>query len=348
MKKLIYVAAVALCAAIMVSCGGNKYATKIVKGSESEMDSLSYAVGANMGYGISTQMADLKFNWELLSKQTEKALLKSVAPGKKDADQEEAGKTLQDFFQTKRPERLQKYVDGLGLPDSVKYTTPIDFTEYDVFADDEERNTVSEAYGYDMGCNLRGARLPLHTYWFKKGFVEATKGESQMTPEQTMNIIQEYFTIDLPVINMQQSQEWLASIEKKSGVKKTESGLLYRIDRMGDENIKPTAQDRVKVDYEGKLRDGVVFDSSYERGKPAEFPLSGVIRGWTEGLQLVGKGGQITLWIPAELGYGRYGNGGGLIGPNEALEFKVELHDVTVAGAPAPAAEENAEPAKEQ
>ena len=167
-----------------------------------------------------------------------------------------------------------------------------------------------------------------------------------MTPEQTMNIIQEYFTIDLPVINMQQSQEWLASIEKKSGVKKTESGLLYRIDRMGDESIKPTAQDRVKVDYEGKLRDGIVFDSSYERGQPAEFALSGVIRGWTEGLQLVGKGGQITLWIPAELGYGRYGNGGGLIGPNEALEFKVELHDVTVAGAPAAA--ESAEPAKEE
>ena len=128
--------------------------------------------------------------------------------------------------------------------------------------------------------------------------------------------------------NAAESEAWLAEVEKQKGVKKTESGLLYRIDRMGDESIKPTAQDRVKVDYEGKLRDGIVFDSSYERGQPAEFALSGVIRGWTEGLQLVGKGGQITLWIPAELGYGRYGNGGGLIGPNEALEFKVELHDV--------------------
>jgi FKBP-type peptidyl-prolyl cis-trans isomerase len=103
---------------------------------------------------------------------------------------------------------------------------------------------------------------------------------------------------------------------------------LYRIDRKGDDSIKPTATDKVTVDYEGKTRDGQVFDSSYERGQSATFPLSGVIPGWTEGLQLVGKGGQITLWIPAELGYGVYGSGSGAIGPNDALEFKVELHDV--------------------
>ena len=92
--------------------------------------------------------------------------------------------------------------------------------------------------------------------------------------------------------------------------------------------MKPTAEDIVKVDYEGKLRNGLVFDSSYDRGESIEFPLSGVIPGWTEGMQLVGKGGQITLWIPGDLAYGAHGSGGGAIGPNEALEFKVELHDV--------------------
>ena len=96
--------------------------------------------------------------------------------------------------------------------------------------------------------------------------------------------------------------------------------------------MKPTAEDTVKVDYEGKLKDGFVFDSSYERGESIEFPLNGVIPGWTEGLQLVGKGGQITLWIPSELGYGVRGSGP--IGPNAALEFKVELHDVIRASAP--------------
>ena len=107
--------------------------------------------------------------------------------------------------------------------------------------------------------------------------------------------------------------------------------------------MKATAQDVVKVNYEGKLRDGFVFDSSYERGEPVEFPLTGVIQGWTEGLQLVGQGGQITLWIPSDLAYGQGGAGGGMIGPNEALEFKVELLEVKpkqVPAAPeAPAAE---------
>ena len=110
-------------------------------------------------------------------------------------------------------------------------------------------------------------------------------------------------------------------------MKKTESGLLYRIDRAGDESLKPRAEDVVNVDYEGKLRDGSVFDSSYERGEPTEFPLNAVIKGWTEGLQLVGKGGKITLWIPAELAYGERGAGQS-IGPNEALRFDIELLNV--------------------
>ena len=145
-----------------------------------------------------------------------------------------------------------------------------------------------------------------------------------------------------PAENAKASEEWLAKTEKKSGVQKTASGLLYRIDKAGDADIKPRATDIVKVNYEGKLKDGTVFDSSYERGEPIEFGLNQVIKGWTEGMQLVGKGGQITLWIPAELGYGAFGKGP--IGPNEALEFKVELLDVKSADAPAaPQAPETAE-----
>ena len=89
----------------------------------------------------------------------------------------------------------------------------------------------------------------------------------------------------------------------------------------------------MKVDYEGKLRTGKVFDSSYARGEAIEFPLNGVIPGWTEGVQLIGKGGQITLWIPAELAYGQRGAGSD-IGPNEALEFKVELYDIKAMDTP--------------
>ena len=103
----------------------------------------------------------------------------------------------------------------------------------------------------------------------------------------------------------------------------TESGLKYKILRES-EGQKPTAADQVTVDYAGWLDDGSEFDSSYTRGQPATFPLSGVIPGWTEGLQLIGEGGMIELEIPSELGYGQQGSPGA-IPPNATLHFKVEV-----------------------
>lgn len=112
---------------------------------------------------------------------------------------------------------------------------------------------------------------------------------------------------------------------KKDGVKTTKSGLLYHVTAEGKgETIKPT--DTVKVHYTGKLPDGTVFDSSVERGQPVEFKLNQVIAGWTEGLQLVKKGGKIELVIPPELGYGE--QGAGSIPPNSMLYFDVEVLDV--------------------
>jgi FKBP-type peptidyl-prolyl cis-trans isomerase FkpA len=127
--------------------------------------------------------------------------------------------------------------------------------------------------------------------------------------------------------NAEASAKWLAEVETMEGVKKTESGILYRIDREGSEVMATEDTDVVLVNYEGKTSDGEVFDSSYERGEPISFPLNRVIKGWTEGMKLVGVGGQITLWIPSELAYGERGAGAN-IGPNQALEFKVELLEV--------------------
>ena len=90
----------------------------------------------------------------------------------------------------------------------------------------------------------------------------------------------------------------------------------------------PKATNTVKVNYHGWLDDGGVFDSSYKRGEPIEFPLNGVIPGWTEGMQLVGEGGMIELLIPSELGYGARGTPGGPIPPNATLHFLVELLEV--------------------
>jgi len=107
----------------------------------------------------------------------------------------------------------------------------------------------------------------------------------------------------------------------------TASGLQYRVLRKGA-GVAPKATSTVKVHYHGWLDDGKVFDSSYERREPIEFPLNGVIPGWTEGMQLVQPGGMIELVIPAKLGYGARGTPGGPIPPNATLHFLVELLEV--------------------
>ncbi|WP_253155096.1 FKBP-type peptidyl-prolyl cis-trans isomerase [Stieleria tagensis] len=106
----------------------------------------------------------------------------------------------------------------------------------------------------------------------------------------------------------------------------TDSGLRYRVLR-NSSGKKPTADNTVSVNYRGWLHSGKVFDSSYERGKPTTFPLENVIAGWTEGMQLVGEGGMIELWIPSSLGYGAGGSPGS-IPPHSHLHFIVELVDV--------------------
>ena len=183
-----------------------------------------------------------------------------------------------------------------------------------------------------------------------------------MTEDEVNRYLQNYFMVVVPAQAAERSKAWLAKMEKKSGVKKTESGLLYKLVEEGDSLKAVDNRDVVVVKYEGKTSDGKVFDSSYERVKDVEkriaelkkdkekseeqkaeamarledqlksmetveFPLNRVIKGWTEGLKLVGKGGKIILYIPAELAYGAHG-AGRAIGPNEALQFTVEVVDV--------------------
>ncbi|KAA5522477.1 MULTISPECIES: FKBP-type peptidyl-prolyl cis-trans isomerase [Haemophilus] len=123
-----------------------------------------------------------------------------------------------------------------------------------------------------------------------------------------------------------EGDKYRADFAKGKDVKTTKSGLLYKIENAGKgEAIKAT--DTVKVHYTGKLPNGKVFDSSVERGQPVEFQLNQVIPGWTEGLQLVKKGGKIQLVIPPALGYGKQGAGAS-IPPNSTLIFDVEVLDV--------------------
>ncbi|MBU6183400.1 MAG: FKBP-type peptidyl-prolyl cis-trans isomerase [Verrucomicrobia bacterium] len=125
---------------------------------------------------------------------------------------------------------------------------------------------------------------------------------------------------------LEKGQAFLAENAKKPGVQQTASGLQYTIEAPG-EGTAPKPTDTVKVNYRGTLLDGTEFDSSYKRNEPIEFPLNGVIRGWTEGLQLIKPGGKIKLFIPSNLAYGSRG-AGGVIGPDETLIFEVELLEV--------------------
>lgn len=123
--------------------------------------------------------------------------------------------------------------------------------------------------------------------------------------------------------NKSEGAAFLAENSKKDGVTTTDSGLQYKVLNSGS-GEQPKASDRVKVHYKGTLIDGTVFDSSYDRGQPAVFPVTGVIAGWVEALQLMNVGDKYELTIPSDLAYGTHGSGP-VIGPDATLVFEVEL-----------------------
>lgn len=144
----------------------------------------------------------------------------------------------------------------------------------------------------------------------------AMQEQQQMAQEERMKSADD---------NLKAGQDFLKENAGKEGVMTTLSGLQYQVLEKG-EGDKPSAESVVKVHYTGKLLSGEVFDSSVERGEPVEFPLNRVIAGWTEGLQLMSPGAKYRFWIPANLAYGP--NGNQRIGPNQVLDFEVELLEI--------------------
>jgi FKBP-type peptidyl-prolyl cis-trans isomerase len=198
----------------------------------------------------------------------------------------------------------------------------------------------SYALGMLLGANIKSnglADIVLDDFMagFKAGI---SGGETKMSQAEAQSAVQAALGAakeKKSAANLAAGKAFLAENGKKAGVTVTASGLQYEVITAGT-GAKPSASDTVKVNYEGKLIDGKVFDSSYQRGEPATFPLSNIIPGWTEGLQLMQVGSKYRFYLPPELAYGEQG-AGDTIEPNSVLVFDIELLSIETPAAPTPA-----------
>lgn len=191
-----------------------------------------------------------------------------------------------------------------------------------------ELDKISYSLGLSIASNLISSGVKtINTEAFNDAMSTVFAGQMpEIMPDEANNILQDYFEKlqkEQGSASKEAGEKYLAENKKREGVVALPSGLQYKILKEGN-GPKPTADDTVKCHYEGRLINGQVFDSSIKRGEPAEFPVSGVIAGWVEALQLMPVGSKWQLYIPSELAYGAHG-AGQAIGPNETLIFDVEL-----------------------
>lgn len=197
-----------------------------------------------------------------------------------------------------------------------------------------EKEQLGYSYGYLMGRGNTETLKDIDIPSFIQGIQEATQGKKASLTDEQMAIVLSQYKKNLEAkqmvafqkeaeMNTKAGESFLAENAKKNGVITTKSGLQYQILKEGT-GKKPNATAKVKVNYEGRLLDGTVFDSSIARNHPAEFELNQVIEGWTEGLQLMQEGGKTRFFIPAKLAYGEVG-AADAIGPNSTLIFDIEL-----------------------
>ena len=196
-----------------------------------------------------------------------------------------------------------------------------------------QKDKISYIIGMDIGNNLKKQSIDVEPNILAKGVKDVLTGGKPLLSEQeireTMTTFQNEMRVKQEVVakkNKEQGDSFLAANKKKEGVKTLQSGLQYKVIKVGI-GKKPKLNDYVTTHYRGTLIDGTEFDSSYERGQPATFQVSGVIPGWTEALQLMEEGAKWQLFVPPNLAYGERG-AGDVIGPNATLVFEIELISV--------------------
>jgi FKBP-type peptidyl-prolyl cis-trans isomerase FklB len=197
-----------------------------------------------------------------------------------------------------------------------------------------QKDKVSYIIGMEIGKNFKKQSIDIDPDILTKGIKDAISGgkpllteqeiqENMVTFQKEMMAKQEELAKKLGENNKKEGEAFLAENKKKDGVKTLPSGLQYKVTKAGT-GKKPKLTDTVTTQYRGTLIDGTEFDSSYRRGQPVSFPVTGVIPGWTEALQLMEEGAKWQLFIPPNLAYGERGAGRD-IGPNATLIFEIEL-----------------------
>ena len=204
----------------------------------------------------------------------------------------------------------------------------------------DQKDKVSYSIGLSIGSNLKRQHVEVNSEALIAGVKDGIAEKPQLTQDQVKEVMTAFEK------DMQQRQKvageksaaegkkFLEENKKKEGVKTTASGLQYKVIKEGT-GAQPKATDTVSVNYRGTLIDGKEFDSSYKRGQPATFPLNGVIKGWSEAVQLMKPGSKYQLFVPPDLAYGERAVGPD-IPANSTLIFEVELLDIKPPATPAP------------